>query len=149
MTARAAFLSSIFKNTKPPTITKYAKANAKPPRLKAIGNCQCHHQKTSHRHQQQGSSFGLLKIGIVGHPNVTCVHPPDDRQERWNSQPPEKRLCFDHQFAQLRDGENKNQIEEQLEGTDFDGWFARAIGVHGFILKRSDWQPTNRTQQQC
>ncbi len=105
----------------------------KPERQRAcaehLRNRQRHHQKPRHRGDQHQPHLPG-HADIVRQPGITRVHPPDRHQHQQRPQKIHRPVSVLHQLGDLRDDEDENQIEEELDRRNAGGFFVRG-GGHG------------------
>ena len=86
-------------------------------------------EKPRHRGDQDQAHLPR-HADIVRQPGITRVHPPDRHQHQQRPQEIHRSVGVLHQLGDLRDHENENQIEEELDGGNAGGFFVHG-GGHG------------------
>ncbi len=97
------------------------------------------HLRNRHRHREKPGHRGdQHQAHLPGHadvvrqPGITRVHPPDRHQHQQRPQEIHGPVGVLHQLGDLRDHEDENQIEEELDRGDTGGFFVRG-GGHGLV----------------
>ena len=97
------------------TTTRYATPNAIPPPPNAVGIGERDHEKGRHPAQQQELIREPVRRDDVRQPDVSAVHPPDHDEHQHDAQDADPIRMVREHARQLRDREDEDEIEEELE----------------------------------
>ena len=82
---------------------------------KHTGDGERHQQEAAHAEQQQEAKAHFDRRHSVRQPGIAAVHPPHIAEDQHDLGDAADRRVVRQQAGQLRDGEDKDQVEEQLE----------------------------------
>src|SRR6202043_3101430 len=82
------------------------------------GNGERDQEEPAHPDQQQEPNGDVAGWDRIGQPRVPAVHPPDIAEEQEHLEEAVEGRVAEQQAGQLCDGEDEDEVEEQLERAD-------------------------------
>jgi hypothetical protein len=88
--------------------------------IEGAGDGEGHEEIPGHAHQHQQASVEGRRRHRVGEPGVAAVHPPDVPEDHHHHGHAGAGGLIDQHRRELGDGEDEDQVEEELDGRDPD-----------------------------
>ena len=99
---------------------------------------QRHDQETDHRRQQEQLADRSVRRNRIRQPHVAAEHPPQDAEQQEDPQHADRRRVVGQDGGQLGDGEDEDEVEEQLERRDRSALrLDRQLGRHRSVAHRN------------